>query len=587
MVKKAFTWPLLCIMVAAFSSVFAQTPIVKYLPWVNSISSVWQPSQGGYMAVGNDANSQFFMLIGMDGMGDTLWTKQYSLFYPMTNRWSVCAAAASDGGCFILCGAREWLGGGDYCSFNSVMRTNAHGDSTWNVIISSEVAWSGANLNNLVATPDGGCVVVGESSDHGSFCIVKIDASGKMSWESVIAGDCYPTFQSVCVSSDGGYIATGYNNGCSDGVVNLMVAKFNTVNGDTLWSKIFHSGAFNVGDGKKAQGYSVVATSDGGCLLSGYVSDSGTYAGSALLMRLNASGNSLWTKTFFHSSNQQPIAYRLAPVASGQYMMFLDQNANYTSAQATLVKLNASGDSLWSQIGYDYKLMMTGIDQEGGVLLVGYYPATFIRTTAGGLYVSPQLASPGDGSTNVTLRPNLAWSGGYPFQLVSSFHVQVASDSLFTNVVFDTSNVTGEAVQINQLPVKTGFFWRVQSYGKEGGPTQWSDVWKFTTAVTSVERTGSDVPTLFSLQQNYPNPFNPSTIIQYGLPTRSIVRLIVYNVLGQVVKELINNEQQAGYQSVIWNATVSSGLYFCRLEATSKDDQSKRFVETKKMLLLR
>jgi hypothetical protein len=97
----------------------------------------------------------------------------------------------------------------------------------------------------------------------------------------------------------------------------------------------------------------------------------------------------------------------------------------------------------------------------------------------------------------------------------------------------------------------------------------------------------TNIPTVFSLGQNYPNPFNPSTTIQYGLPARSSVRLVIYNILGQVVKELVNAEQQAGYQTVVWNANVSSGLYFYRLEGTSLDDQSKKFVDTKKMLLLR
>jgi hypothetical protein len=97
----------------------------------------------------------------------------------------------------------------------------------------------------------------------------------------------------------------------------------------------------------------------------------------------------------------------------------------------------------------------------------------------------------------------------------------------------------------------------------------------------------TNIPTVFSLGQNYPNPFNPSTTLRYGLPARSSVRLVIYNVLGQVVKELVNTEQQAGIQSIVWNANVSTGLYFYRLEATSKDDPSKRFVETKKMLLLR
>jgi fibronectin type 3 domain-containing protein len=97
----------------------------------------------------------------------------------------------------------------------------------------------------------------------------------------------------------------------------------------------------------------------------------------------------------------------------------------------------------------------------------------------------------------------------------------------------------------------------------------------------------TNIPKVFSLSENYPNPFNPSTTLTYGLPVRSTVRLVIYNVLGQVVKELINTEQQAGIQSIIWNADVSSGMYFYRLEAISKDDPSKRFVETKKMLLLR
>jgi len=94
-------------------------------------------------------------------------------------------------------------------------------------------------------------------------------------------------------------------------------------------------------------------------------------------------------------------------------------------------------------------------------------------------------------------------------------------------------------------------------------------------------------PSRFVLNQNFPNPFNPSTTIQYGLPSRSTVRLVIYNLLGQVVKELVNAEQQAGYQSVDWNATASSGIYFYKLNAVSTENPSIRFAETKKMLLLR
>ncbi len=91
----------------------------------------------------------------------------------------------------------------------------------------------------------------------------------------------------------------------------------------------------------------------------------------------------------------------------------------------------------------------------------------------------------------------------------------------------------------------------------------------------------------YALGQNYPNPFNPTTSIQYELPARSIVRLVIYTVLGQVVQELVNTEQQAGMQSVVWNAHVSSGIYFYRLEATSTDNPNRKFVEMKKMIYLK
>jgi hypothetical protein len=89
------------------------------------------------------------------------------------------------------------------------------------------------------------------------------------------------------------------------------------------------------------------------------------------------------------------------------------------------------------------------------------------------------------------------------------------------------------------------------------------------------------VPTEFSLQQNYPNPFNPTTTIRYGLPYKSAVQLTVYNTLGQEVAILQNEEQEAGYHEVKFDASgLSSGVYYCRMQAGS-------FVQAKKVLLLK
>jgi hypothetical protein len=108
----------------------------------------------------------------------------------------------------------------------------------------------------------------------------------------------------------------------------------------------------------------------------------------------------------------------------------------------------------------------------------------------------------------------------------------------------------------------------------------------FTNPLTSVDKR-EDVPTTFIVEQNYPNPFNPSTTIRYSLPSSANVKLSVYDVLGRAIGTLVNGEQSAGWKEARWNANVSSGLYFYRLEATSLSDPSKQFVATRKMLLLR
>jgi hypothetical protein len=83
------------------------------------------------------------------------------------------------------------------------------------------------------------------------------------------------------------------------------------------------------------------------------------------------------------------------------------------------------------------------------------------------------------------------------------------------------------------------------------------------------------------LEQNYPNPFNPSTTIHFSVPSSEFVTLKVFDVLGNEVATLVNEEQPAGnYEIEFSPAGLSSGIYFYKLHAGS-------FVETKKMILIR
>jgi hypothetical protein len=89
------------------------------------------------------------------------------------------------------------------------------------------------------------------------------------------------------------------------------------------------------------------------------------------------------------------------------------------------------------------------------------------------------------------------------------------------------------------------------------------------------------VPSTYELSQNYPNPFNPSTTIRYSLPVAGKVTLRIFNLLGQVVETLVNQQQNTGSYVVVFNASrLSSGTYFYKLE-------TDQYSVTKKMLLLK
>ena len=94
------------------------------------------------------------------------------------------------------------------------------------------------------------------------------------------------------------------------------------------------------------------------------------------------------------------------------------------------------------------------------------------------------------------------------------------------------------------------------------------------------------VPSAFALQQNYPNPFNPSTTIRYNVPVTSHVTVTIYNTLGQIVATLVDGMQDAGYQTIEWNAgNFASGVYYYRMQATSNTHDV--FSQVRKMVLIR
>jgi hypothetical protein len=98
---------------------------------------------------------------------------------------------------------------------------------------------------------------------------------------------------------------------------------------------------------------------------------------------------------------------------------------------------------------------------------------------------------------------------------------------------------------------------------------------------TGVAQSSNELPKIYTLSQNYPNPFNPTTNIEFSLPVRSDVRLVLVNMLGQVVKEIATGNYNAGTHQVTLNASsLASGVYFYKL-------QTANFSDVKKLVLMK
>lgn len=146
-----------------------------------------------------------------------------------------------------------------------------------------------------------------------------------------------------------------------------------------------------------------------------------------------------------------------------------------------------------------------------------------------------------------------------------------------TNPISDDSrNIVATWRPMGQFLPDTLYRWRVRGRADEHVGA-WSRMISFAT---------TGLPASYALYQNYPNPFNPSTCIQFATPRNGHISITVYNLLGQRVTTLVNEEVSAGEHQVTWTgvdrygAPVASGIYFYRLVAET-------YISTKKMVLVK
>ena len=171
------------------------------------------------------------------------------------------------------------------------------------------------------------------------------------------------------------------------------------------------------------------------------------------------------------------------------------------------------------------------------------------------------------------------------------YHLQVATTNFASpsDIVEDVQVQTDTTYTIKDtLMAATLYYWHVSAVNL-GGETSFSTSAKFISGygITGVSQQIAEIPKDYSLLQNYPNPFNPTTTITYELPKASYVKLVIYDVLGRSVANLVDGVQAANRYQIEWNPSrLSSGVYFYRIEARSQDN-SANFTSVKKLLYMK
>lgn len=330
-------------------------------------NSVQPCTDGGYIITGFTssfgAGWDDVYLIRTNARGETLWTRTFG---GADWDYGSCVQQTADGG-YVIVGATQSFGAGMADIY--LIKTDANGDTMCTRTFggtNDEMGWS------VKQTADSGFIIAGFTVSFGAGAggnvyLIKTDANGDTLWTRTFGGDT--TFEvgySVQQTADGGYVIAGEKGPSVPGSGDAWLIKTDA-HGDTLWTKTFGGDS---GDVAKE----VRQTADGGYVIAGYTKSFGAGAGNVYLVRTDANGNVLWSGAYGGASLD--VGESGQQVGGDAYVV-VGASASFGAGDndVYLIKTDADGDALWTQtFGGDsddvaYSLQGTA---DGGYVVVGY-----------------------------------------------------------------------------------------------------------------------------------------------------------------------------------------------------------------------
>jgi len=315
-------------------------------------NSVQQTTGGGYITTGSWGLRT--LLLKTNENGDTLWTKTYGRPAAGVTAFGNSVQETTDGG-YI------WIG-------TSVGETDGlfiqKTDSLGNIIcemgihITFTSCYGGNSVQQIIG---GGYIATGFSC--GGVLLIKTDESCDTLWTKTFGGD---EGNSVQQTTDEGYIIVGTTSSFGAGEDDIWLIKTNE-NGDSIWTKTY-------GGITGEEGYAVQQTNDGGYIIVGYTDSYGAGEDDIWLIKTDANGDTIWTKTYGGSSNEE--GFSVWQTSDSGYVI-----TGYTNSfgagdnDVWIIKTDANGDTLWTKtLGGVESDVGKSIQQtaDGGYIVTGY-----------------------------------------------------------------------------------------------------------------------------------------------------------------------------------------------------------------------
>ena len=395
----------------------------------------------------------------------------------------------------------------------------------------------------LEPTDDGGYIIGGNSipdigSGLGDLYYMKVNSEGETEWTRTCAYESDDYIMRIKQSTDGGYVIAGATSSFGMGSYDMLIMKTDA-SGDSVWGAAF-------GGIQEDIAFDVIETLDGGFVIGGilgFYSDP-DYFIDAYVVKLDASGNVGWINIYTYDVLDAILA--MQETSGGDIIMAgvtggLEEN----TFDCLLIRTNADGDTVWTRTfgGDDYEMInQMVLDADGDAIMAGSTASFSVGMADMSLW---KYSAGGDSIWMVTE------GSGYGDE---GFGLSLCSDGGFI--------VCGA---YNSSPWTNADSWLVK-WNPDG---------------VRVGDNNGATPDDSGLLAVYPNPFNRQTVISFRLQNACYLELKVFGVTGREVRSLVSAHKSAGGHSVVWDAEgMTSGVYFIRLDTGIR-------TEIMKLILLR